>query len=87
VDNPDVVVECVKLADDQSGDVVVRLYEARGGRADTRLAIGFPLERAEETNLLEKPTGPIPAQGNAVELTLRPFQIRTLRLTLGTADG
>ena len=87
VDNPDVVVECVKLADDRSGDVVVRLYEARGGRAEARLGIGFPLERAEETNLLEKPTGPIPVQGNAIELTLRPFEIRTLRLTSGKADG
>jgi alpha-mannosidase len=87
VDNPDVVVECVKLADDRSGDVVVRLYEARGGQAEARLGIGFPLERAEETNLLEKPTGPIPVQGNAIQLTLRPFQIRTLRLTPGKADG
>ena len=31
VDN-DAVVEAVKLADDRSGDVVVRLYEAHGGR-------------------------------------------------------
>src|SRR5690606_10914491 len=28
-----VVVEAVKLAEDRSGDVIVRLYEAHGGRA------------------------------------------------------
>ena len=31
-----VVVEAVKLADDRSGDVVVRLYESHGGRAPRR---------------------------------------------------
>src|SRR5205807_1210988 len=56
VDNPDVVVECVKLADDRSGDVVVRLYEAGGGRASTRLDAGFPLADASVTDLLERPT-------------------------------
>lgn len=82
VDNPDVVVECVKLADDRSGDVVVRLYEARGGRASTRLTAGFPLSAAAETDLLERPTAPpMQPRGAALELTLRPFQIRTLRLT------
>lgn len=34
LDNPAVVVESVKLALDGSGDVVVRLYESRGGRAE-----------------------------------------------------
>ena len=32
--NPGVVVEAVKLADDRSGDVIVRLYESRGARAE-----------------------------------------------------
>jgi alpha-mannosidase len=87
VDNPDVVVESVKLADDRSGDVVVRLYEARGGRASARVSAGFPLARAEETDLLERRTETLRAQGAELELTLRPFQIRTLRLTPGTADA
>ena len=90
VDNPDVVVESVKLADDRSGDVVVRLYEARGGRAQARLQPGFPLANATVTDLLERPTEPLqplaPHEG-ALELTLRPFQILTLRLTPGNVDG
>ena len=35
VDDPAVVVEAVKLAEDGSGDVVVRLYEALGSRASS----------------------------------------------------
>jgi alpha-mannosidase len=82
VDNPDVVVESVKLADDRSGDVVVRLYEARGGRADARLSAGFPLAGAALTDLLECPSEPAPDRdGDTVALALRPFQILTLRLT------
>jgi alpha-mannosidase len=87
VSNPGVVVECVKLADDQSGDVVVRLYEARGGRADARLDVGFPVARVAETDLLEKPNAAVELHDGAFDLTLRPFQIRTLRLTPGTAHA
>jgi alpha-mannosidase len=87
VDDPDVVVECVKLADDRSGDVVVRLYEARGGRAGTRLRAGFPLARAAVTDLLERPTATLQPQDGAFDLTLHPFQILTLRLTPGSIDA
>ena len=44
----------VKLADDQSGDVVVRLYEAHGGRARARLSTSFELASVQETDLLER---------------------------------
>ncbi|MGP8297989.1 alpha-mannosidase [Streptomyces inhibens] len=81
VDHPALSVESVKLAEDRSGDVVVRLYESRGGRATGTLSPGFPLERAMVTDLLERPLheekeGPT----SEVTLELRPFQILTLRL-------
>jgi alpha-mannosidase len=80
VDNPDVVIEAVKLADDQSGDVIVRLYESAGGRARTRLTTGFPLASAERTDLLERRLESCEIGGNAILLQLRPFEILTLRL-------
>ncbi|HET9970590.1 MAG TPA: glycosyl hydrolase-related protein [Streptosporangiaceae bacterium] len=55
VDNEAVVTEAVKLADDQWGDVVVRLYESRGGRASTRLTADFPVAAATATDRLERP--------------------------------
>ncbi|PBC60559.1 alpha-mannosidase [Streptomyces sp. Tue6028] len=75
VDNPAVTVESVKLAEDRSGDVVVRLYESRGGRARCELTAGFPVARTEVTDLLERPL-----HETAGPFTLRPFQILTLRL-------
>jgi alpha-mannosidase len=78
--HPDVVVETVKLADDRSGDVVIRLYESRGGRARTVLTTGFPVAAVQETDLLEQRLADRPHDGGRVPLTLRPFQILTLRL-------
>ncbi|MCT2590581.1 glycosyl hydrolase-related protein [Streptomyces sp. N2-109] len=92
VSGDQVVVEAVKLAEDRSGDVVVRLYESHGGRARTTVTAGFPLESAAVTDLLERPlteagTAPKsavvhgPSADGALEILLRPFQILTLRLT------
>ncbi|MFG2915106.1 alpha-mannosidase [Kitasatospora sp. NPDC048298] len=91
-DDDAVVIEAVKLADDRSGDVVVRLYEAHGGRAQATLTTGFPLETAVATDLLERPlAGPdhtpaVWAGDRRVELTLRPFQILTLRLRVAADE-
>ena len=79
VDNPAVVVEAVKLADDRSGDVVVRLYESVGGRAAVRVRPAFETSGARVTDLLERPLGDPLDAADGVELDLRPFQIVTLR--------
>jgi alpha-mannosidase len=85
VDNDAVVVESVKLADDRTGDVVVRLYESLGGRASARLTTSFPLASVDVVDLLERrltSSAELSSFGEAdgVAITLRPFQILTLRL-------
>jgi alpha-mannosidase len=85
-DGDALVIEAVKLADDRSGDVVVRLYESLGGRARTRLCLGFPVARAVVTDLLERPSSDVvmtPDDDGNLALELRPFQVLTLRLTRG----
>ncbi|MQA10718.1 MAG: alpha-mannosidase [Pseudonocardiaceae bacterium] len=84
VDNPAVVVESVKLAEDRSGDVVVRLYEAAGGRAGAQLTANFPVRGAVSTDLLERrwpDSAAYELTNSALSVHLRPFQIHTLRLT------
>ncbi|WP_320779941.1 alpha-mannosidase [Streptomyces sp. CRN 30] len=90
VDSPAVVVEAVKLAEDRSGDLVVRLYEARGGRARARVEVSEPYVRAWTTDLLERevPAGSaVRSQAwdapAAIDLALRPFEIVTLRVRRG----
>jgi alpha-mannosidase len=81
-DRDGVVISAVKLADDGSGDVVVRLYEALGARTTVRLDLGFAAAGVVETDLLERPFDNAPAfDGTAVELDLRPFQVVTLRFS------
>lgn len=79
--HPAVTVESVKLAEDRGGDVIVRLYESAGGRAGTTLRVGFPVVRAQVTDLLERPLHDADTDEHGLVLSLRPFQILTLRLT------
>ncbi|MEU2426844.1 glycoside hydrolase family 38 C-terminal domain-containing protein [Streptomyces sp. NPDC007851] len=82
VDHDAVVVTAVKLADDGSGDVVVRCHEAHGGRARATLTAGFAVADVAVTDLLERSVDmPAPERsGDAVALRLRPFELVTLRL-------
>lgn len=87
VDDDAVVVSAVKLADDRSGDVVVRLYESHGGRARARLTTGLDLDGVTVCDLLERPlddvqAGTVTVTDDALELALRPFQLLTLRFAV-----
>ena len=82
IDNPAVVVEAVKLAEDASGDVIVRVYEAHGSRVRARVIRSFAAADVCETDLLERSvaaTALIATDGTALTLELRPFQLVTLR--------
>lgn len=81
VDNAALVVEAVKLAEDGSEDVIVRLYESLGERSAGRVTANFPVQNIHTVDLLErKAEAPgVVAGKNAADLTLRPFQLVTLR--------
>ncbi|MHA7305552.1 alpha-mannosidase [Arthrobacter sp. TMN-49] len=83
------LIEAVKLADDGSGDVIVRLYEPLGARASVTLNTSFPVAAVAENNLLEQPYDAgsltVSASGaGTIRLALRPFQILTLRVQRGS---
>ena len=80
VDDPGFVVVAVKRADDGSGDLVVRGYEAYGGHRRARLRVVLPFATASRTDLLERPRRDVPVEDGAVCLELRPFELVTLRL-------
>ena len=75
------VVEAVKLADDGSGDVVVRLYESLGARSSARVLAGFEHTGIQTVDLLERPlpTAGVQVGDGGVTVALRPFQVLTLR--------
>ena len=79
--NQGIVVEAVKLAEDGSGDVIVRLYESLGERSEGMVTANFDTKDVQAVDLLERPVagqGVTPGLDSA-KLTLRPFQLVTLR--------
>ncbi|UGS25958.1 alpha-mannosidase [Microbacterium resistens] len=78
VTGPGIVVSSVKLADDRSGDVIVRVYESLGRRTTGEVEVGFPHDGIREVTLIEDELDE-PRTGGA--LSLRPFEVRTLRIS------
>jgi alpha-mannosidase len=72
-----IVISSVKLADDRSGDVIVRVYESLGRRTAGSLTVGFEHSGIREVSLIEDE---LDAPRTGGELSLRPFEVRTLRV-------
>ena len=82
VDAPNVIVETVKPAEDGSGDVIIRLYEAKKTATAARLSVSIP-GMVLETDMLEENGVPLQTEkaesDTIVPLQFRPFEIKTLR--------
>ena len=78
------VVSSVKLASDQSGDLVVRVYESLGRRARGTLQINTQFTSVKTVALLEDPLADETTEvvDDAVQLTLGAFEVRTVRFKL-----
>jgi alpha-mannosidase len=74
-------IDAVKLADDGSGDLIVRLHEATGNRLRVTVGCDRPIAAASRCNLLEEPTAGYEVGDGICAITLRPFELVTLRLT------
>jgi alpha-mannosidase len=74
-----VVVDTVKLAEDRSGDVIVRLYESRGGHSSSQVSVGFTHAAVSEVDLLERATESS-AASEAGAIHFAPFEVKTLRI-------
>ena len=78
-DTPGLFIDTVKRAED-GDDLIVRLYEAHGGRGVGRLRVGLPFTEAWFTNLLEDRLAPAEVDGDEVVVPFRPFEIVTVAL-------
>lgn len=96
------VLDWVKLADDGSGDLILRVYEAVGGEAHARLAVNAALGKAtvRECSIMEdaRLDTELPAAfadgdpsvartAQGAMLSLHPFQLATLRVSCGSDGG
>ncbi|NLE97169.1 MAG: alpha-mannosidase [Propionibacterium sp.] len=85
-----VSITAVKLADDRSGDIIVRCHEALGRRTTAALRFSRSVASAEVVNLLERQDGEsellteLAIDGDVARAPLGPFQILTLRVRLAS---
>lgn len=82
VDQPNIVIETVKQAEDDNG-FIVRLYESQRKRGEFTLSTIFQVTGAWRTNILEENQEEIPVAGKNLKYAIKPYQILTLRLVTG----
>jgi alpha-mannosidase len=82
LDDTNIVIETVKPAEDGSNDVIVRLYESMRSATRCTLTTSLPVKIASQTNLIEEETGALAISDGKIVLDFRPFEIKTIRLSL-----
>lgn len=82
VSTPNVVIETVKLAEDGSGDIIVRLYESKRMATRCILAINLPVEEASLVNMLEEGEADLMLEKGHIVIDFRAFEIKTIRLKI-----
>jgi alpha-mannosidase len=82
LDAANIVLETVKMAEDGSEDIIVRLYEAKRNSTRCSLSTKLPVIKAIQTDMLEKNLKELTISHGKIELDFRPFEIKTVRLIL-----
>jgi len=79
-----VVVDTVKGAEDGNG-LVVRVYEAYNQRGPVTLSFPMAPLAVRECNLMEEDERALPVDGPGFSYTIKPYEIRSFRVTFGDA--
>ena len=80
-DRENIMLETVKAAEDESGDLIVRLYESK--KAAVKAAIYMPVlegRRAFLCNMLENEEEELVVNGDGIILDFRAFEVKTVRI-------
>lgn len=73
-----VQIDAIKKAEDEDC-LIVRMHECRGGRQTVTVSSELPVQKFVPCNLLEHNCGE-ELEGNTIDLTFRPFEIKTYKL-------
>ena len=79
VDAPNVVIETVKKAEDGKG-IVVRMYESENSYTKAKVKVAGEYGKAFVCNLLEEEEQEAPVQAGEIAVTLKPYEVVTLKL-------
>ncbi len=76
-DNPGIMITAVKKAED-SNDIILRYYEIHGNKVDAKFTFAENIVRIKETDLIERPLSNLPFDGNEVQISTGPYEIKTV---------
>ncbi|MHB0999605.1 MAG: alpha-mannosidase [Armatimonadota bacterium] len=78
-DVPNVVIETVKKAEKEDA-LIIRMYECSGMDAKFDMQVNLPFSKVSECDLMERDIQPIDFDGKVIPLTMKPFEIKTIKL-------
>lgn len=82
VDHDNIMIDTVKLAEDGSGDIIVRLYESKKAAGSTKLRTNFFRNfTAYSCDMLENKDEELSLENGVIELVFKAFEIKTVRLS------
>src|SRR5215469_638778 len=76
-----VVLTAAKKAEDDDA-LILRFYEWAGKETDIILRPSAAVESASETDLMERPTQPLPLKDDIITVRTKPYEIKTLKVHL-----
>lgn len=79
-DCDDIVIDAIKKAQDDDG-IIVRVYQSRRARGERTLTVNLPYTKVFECNLMEENEGEIAFENNKITFNIKPFEVKTFRLT------
>lgn len=79
-DAPNAIIEAVKPCEDAQFAYILRLYDAAGDHTNLALTFGHPVRVVYECSMLEEEQRQI----DPARITLRPFEIKTLKVCYGS---
>ena len=77
VDDPNLVLDTIKRGD-RSDVVVLRFYEAHGGRGVAHVRLAQPAGRARRADALEEATGDLALDDGVLVVPYRPHEVITV---------
>lgn len=80
VDQANVILDTMKPAEDGSGDVILRLYEAKKAAVKAEVSLNFGVSRAYLCDMLENVMEEVAVTDGKITLPFRAFEIRTIRV-------
>lgn len=79
LDRENIILDTMKPAEDGSGDVILRLYEAKKAAVQAKLQCNFSFGKAYLCDMLENREKELPVDNGKIELSFRAFEIKTIR--------